>query len=62
MKMKVCICLLFFSLLLVGCDGRASCPDCYPMAAGDVLEVSCIDESASIGVDVTNGIASVWCE
>lgn len=60
MKMKVYICLLFFSLLLVGCDGRTPCPNCYPMAAGDVLEISC--ESESINIDVTNDIATVWCE
>ena len=50
MKMKVYICLLFFSLFLAGCDGKP-CEDCYHMGAGDTLYVNCEDENATMIID-----------
>ena len=61
MKMRVCIYLLFFSLLLVSCD--ATCENCHQMYPGDEYYVSCIDENAVIQIETRkDNIVTVWCE
>lgn len=61
MKMRVYICLLFCSLLFVGCDGATCSEGCFNMQPGQTVEVTCVNPDTSIKMQ-TGSILKIWCE